>query len=483
MDQGQMIGSGTTELNGGGVIFDAEIYRTVNNVAGGGVIVGGTITGNSNTVWNNRNDSIFKISGDFHLLGEGTFNNLDLAFFKKTGGDGTSIVEWDVHHEGNMILVQAGEMSLRGRSYVNGQMMVQSGATLDFQGEAIFGPNAFHADIGTFRISGGTALFDFAFDSDLHTILEGGAEMSGVGTVNFNQHLDWRQSASMVGAGQSNFNATATLSDVDLARTVNNFGETDMNGTLTGNNANWVNKSGSTLRFSGNAQLSGTGTLTNENGAVVRRTSGGVTSINFDFSNEGDVEVEDLSQILFAGSYSQSSAGRLFVNEGATVDFAGPASLDGMIKGGGMVIGSPITAIGRIAPGDSIGSLEFFGGLTMMEDTILEYEIGDISDLIAVIGGPLVLDGTLNVTAMSGFGEGIYTIMTYNNSLQDLGLQLGSMPGGFSGVIVHDGANGSVKLEVTQVPEPASGGLLMLGTMALLLHRRRYRSKPRGCEG
>ena len=55
---------------------------------------------------------------------------------------------------------------------------------------------------------------------------------------------------------------------------------------------------------------------------------------------------------------------------------------------------------------------------------------GGVNDLTQV-GGNLTLDGMLNVTALSGFGNGTYTIITYSGALTDNGLTLGSMPSGF----------------------------------------------------
>ena len=47
----------------------------------------------------------------------------------------------------------------------------------------------------------------------------------------------------------------------------------------------------------------------------------------------------------------------------------------------------------------------FTGALTLDGSSVLNFELGTSSDLIAVTGA-LTLDGTLNVTAVAGFGIG-----------------------------------------------------------------------------
>lgn len=75
-----------------------------------------------------------------------------------------------------------------------------------------------------------------------------------------------------------------------------------------------------------------------------------------------------------------------------------------------------------------------------------QYQLGATSDRIAVSGN-LTLSGTLNVSAVAGFGAGTYTLCTYSGTLAGSGLALGSMPPGY--VYMLDTATaGQVKLVV-----------------------------------
>src|SRR5690606_7742699 len=88
------------------------------------------------------------------------------------------------------------------------------------------------------------------------------------------------------------------------------------------------------------------------------------------------------------------------------------------LGGGGSIAG--LTTIGSgaaLAPGSSPGTLTFTNGLTLDAGAILNFELGTVSDLIAVTGGTLTGPSagtvTLNLSDSGGFAAGTYTLFDY----------------------------------------------------------------------
>ena len=69
---------------------------------------------------------------------------------------------------------------------------------------------------------------------------------------------------------------------------------------------------------------------------------------------------------------------------------------------------------------------------------------GGINDLITV-GGNLTLDGTLNVIALPGYGAGYYRLISYDGGFTNNGLDIGTVPGGYSYALIT-GIAGQVNL-------------------------------------
>ncbi|MEO5916225.1 MAG: autotransporter-associated beta strand repeat-containing protein [Luteolibacter sp.] len=138
------------------------------------------------------------------------------------------------------------------------------------------------------------------------------------------------------------------------------------------------------------------------------------------------------------------SAGSLLVTGslGATaVTVATAAKL-----GGSGTIGGAVTCNGTLAPGASIGTLTLTSGLTFASTSTLDFELGTSSDKAAVTGN-LTLDGTVNVTAATGFTAGTYTLVSYTGTLTNNTLIVGTLPVGYTAT-VNTATAGQVKLVV-----------------------------------
>lgn len=110
--------------------------------------------------------------------------------------------------------------------------------------------------------------------------------------------------------------------------------------------------------------------------------------------------------------------------------------------GGTGTIGGDVNVLsgGALSPGDSgaAGTLTVNGSLTLGAGAAMNYQFGQpnvvggtLNDL-TVVHGNLSLDGALNVTATPGgsFGPGLYRIISYDGSLTDNGLAMGTSPTG-----------------------------------------------------
>jgi fibronectin-binding autotransporter adhesin len=201
-----------------------------------------------------------------------------------------------------------------------------------------------------------------------------------------------------------------------------------------------------------NASLTGAGTISTDAGTVfaldgiisgvggLTKTGAGILTLSGNNSYAGATNV-NAGTLRINGDQS-AATGLVTVASGATLGGAGTIGGSVNILGGGI-----------LAPGNSPGTLNIDGDLTLAGGSILNFEFGQadvaggpLNDLINV-GGDLTLDGTINVTSSSGgyFGGGIYRVFNYAGTLTDNGLALGSMPAG-SDVTVQTSVAGQVNL-------------------------------------
>ena len=129
------------------------------------------------------------------------------------------------------------------------------------------------------------------------------------------------------------------------------------------------------------------------------------------------------------------------------------------LGGNGAILGNVQVGSGAaLSPGASAGTLTV-GALHLAAGSILNYELAapnvvgnGVNDLVNVLGD-LTLAGTLNVTALPGFGIGTYRLIDYGGALTDNGLSFGELPAGFAYALRP--ATGQVDLSVDDPkPEP-----------------------------
>ncbi|MCX6928978.1 MAG: chitobiase/beta-hexosaminidase C-terminal domain-containing protein, partial [Verrucomicrobia bacterium] len=141
-------------------------------------------------------------------------------------------------------------------------------------------------------------------------------------------------------------------------------------------------------------------------------------------------------------------------NSAVTVITSGTLGGNGTINGG-----VTVNSGGTLAPGtNGFGTLTVNANVTLNAGAIAQFTVGPSSSLLAVTGN-LALNGTLNISAGTGFGAGTYSLATYTGSLSGGGLTVGTAPAGYS-CTVDTATTGQVKLVVARLPSFSSFGPL-----------------------
>ncbi len=309
----------------------------------------------------------------------------------------------------------SGMNTYTGESYVrNGTLIVSSLANLGVGGTISFGGGNL---AGTLLYTGsgdvGTRILNLRAGGSGGGVID----QSGTGLLQFGPVFD------INAAGGQAHTLTLQGSTSGLGAIV---------GTISDNN----NTSSVTKAGSGLWTLSGTNTFT------------GVTTVNS-------------GTLAISGGGSISNSPTITVSSGGTLDVSGHTG-GGMtfvagqtLAGSGTVKGNATIANGAtLSPGGSAatGTLTIQGNLVLNNSSILAYGLGTNSDQ-TVVNGQLILAGTLNVTDAGGFGPGTYRILSYF-SLVNNTLNVGSLPGGFSGTVSNDTVNNRILLVVGAAADP-----------------------------
>jgi len=497
---GTLGGNGVVQINGTTNTWSGSSTKYINatavNVQNRGTI---RLTGTSvsslatNSGLTNLSGGVFDISSDGVALNNwqmGTFDNQAGATFGKSAGNGDSTVAWTFNNNGT-VLAQTGRLVFTHGGEYGGNTTISTGATVEFNsgtfalqngGTAAGGGNLLVTS-GTLNVANGGT-----FTSGAHVVQSGGT-LGGGGNASsklvLNADYDW-SSGTLGGNGVVQINGTTntwsgnSTKYIDTAAVnVQNRGTIHLTGTsvsIMAINGGLTNMNGGVFDISGdgaalvNWQV---GTFDNQAGATFSKSAGnGNSTVAWTFHNSGLVEAI-CGTLSFTNSFTQSATGSMQANNATIVLPSGTVALQGNLSGSGTILAATIHQNhGTISPGSSPGTLGFSGNLILDSTSELDFDLGSVSDQITV-GGNLTLDGTLNVTAVSGFGPGTYPLIDYNGTLTDNGLAFGTLPNGYTYSLVNDIPNTRVGLQV--VPEPGMLTLLIfaLGSVGLWTWRRR----------
>jgi hypothetical protein len=148
---------------------------------------------------------------------------------------------------------------------------------------------------------------------------------------------------------------------------------------------------------------------------------GGVVALSTPGNALGGVDVQS-GTLTISGPGNAPLAGTIHVADGAVLQLLGaqPLAANVRISGGGAIAGD-LAVAGMLAPGDSAGTLNVSGNVTLAESSVVDIELGGLiagsqHDLLDIDGG-LALDGTLHVSLIDGFrpdSGDLFTVLTAN---------------------------------------------------------------------
>ena len=179
-----------------------------------------------------------------------------------------------------------------------------------------------------------------------------------------------------------------------------------------------------------------------------------IAAFDFDTINV-DGGVFSLSSLATGNGVINLNSGTLLINSGGTTGLI-TVGAGGILGGNGSGGDTVVQSGGTINPGN-LGDGDVLGldSLVLSEGAILAFDLGDpndpsTSDRITV-AGDLTLDGTLNATDVGQFGTGVYRLIDFGGALTDNGLDVGSLPMGFTPdqAVVQTSINGQINLVIS----------------------------------
>ena len=178
--------------------------------------------------------------------------------------------------------------------------------------------------------------------------------------------------------------------------------------------------------------------------------------------------------------------GTLRVN-GSLISSAVTVASGATLGGSGTIGGLATFATGaHLAPGNSPGTITFTGGLILSTGSILDFQLGTASDLIAVSGGTLSGPGsgtiTVNLSDSGGFTAGTYDFIDASGAtltgIDATSFALGTIIAGYDFTFTQSGNLFRLVAVTAALPEPATYAAL-LGAAALAFAAfRRKNARP-----
>jgi fibronectin-binding autotransporter adhesin len=182
------------------------------------------------------------------------------------------------------------------------------------------------------------------------------------------------------------------------------------------------------------------GTISDGGAAATALVFNGPGSLTLAGNNSFSVGTTANSGALYINNTvgSGTGSGTVSVNPGAT------------LGGNGTIAGQVSLAAGAtLTPGNSApGTMTINNDLGLNNASILQFQLGTNSDLVAV-SGDLTLAGTLNISNAGGFGPGTYTLFTYGGALSVGTLTIGTTPASYT-YTIDTSVQGQVNLIVSR---------------------------------
>lgn len=302
---------------------------------------------------------------------------------------------------------------------------------------------------GTLVAGNNTALGAGGFDGATMTFIQDGATLALQGGVTLDEHFHvW-------GAGIGGLGAVRSISGHN-ALTSSNLG-----------GAGYALRSDSTIGVDADS-LTVTGFYGELGGGFgLSKVGAGTLIFSTASTYSGNTTVEN-GTLLVEGAYT--GGGLITVSSGAT------------LGGSGTVGNVEIADGGTLAPGNSAGHLTV-NALTLNPSSILNIELGaptlvqDPGSDFLTMNDFLIFDGTINITALPGFGSPAagdsWLIMTVAGGIQKNSLVIGSTPALAGGLTFAIDDSSDTDVFLTVVPEAGTAGLVGLGLLFLRRMKRK----------
>jgi len=428
-------GTGTLTIeNGGSVLGAGPAFLHVGREAGGEGTV--TVTGANS----------YLMSGTFFIGGDGAI---------RRSGTGTLVIS-----DGGKVDSLSTNIGMRGTGAAS-----VSGAGTSWNIDGLIRVGMYNA--GTLAITDGAVV------TATTGVLGESAGATGTALVDGAQS-QWNISGDLKVAGRSSSFSEASEGSLILS----NGGHVAVGGTLQiaelGVSTGTVYIGGDTAPAAAGTVSAGEILFGQGDGTLVFNHAGTAhlfdTSLRSVAGGQGSLSHRAGTTVLTGDSSGFSGATQI---SGGTVlltgVLGGSVSLDSLgpdlagLGGTGRLTGDLTVTSGLLRPGLEQGTLTIDGNLTLGSGATLRYDLGapsgtpGVDSDLLVVGGDLVLDGTLEVTDVGGFGEGLYRLIDYGGALTDNGLAIGSrLPTGYddTNLTVQTAIAGEINLLVGESNDP-----------------------------
>ncbi|WP_246681601.1 autotransporter-associated beta strand repeat-containing protein [Mesorhizobium sp. B2-4-3] len=376
--------------------------------------------------------------------GDGTINGGDGVWQNSAGNDNWTNNDGTLNapYQDGVFAIFAGAAGTvdvddsLGDIHSTGMQFATGGYTIQGGGIALDGPQA------TIRVGDGT-LVGAAFSATVTSNLTGASQLAktDLGTLVLGGTNSYSGGTAIKG-GTLQVSADANLGDASGGVSLDDGTTLETAAAFTLSRDIGLTSGTGTLQTDGDLTLSGQAT----GAGGLNKTGAGALTLTGANSYAGSTTVT--AGGLYVDGDNSAVAGAVSVGSGATI-------------GGKGIIGGDVTVAdgASLSPGSADGTpgtLAIAGNLHLSSGSVLNYSFGEagvaggaLNDLTTV-GGNLVLDGTLNVSASAGgtFGPGVYRVFSYDGTLTNNGLVVGAIPS--SGYSIQTSIDHQVNLVNTE---------------------------------
>ena len=403
---GTISGSGAVDQIGAGttVLEVTETYTGATNVNAGILAVDGSLAAGSTV----------NVGTNGELIGTGTING-------KTTLTGNGRIDFDNGVIASTLTVTGG--TWLGMGTVNGLVTSSSGTFTIGALSTLTAPAGLSVTGGSLAGTGqltGSLTYTSALSSTFGGVIADGAAASKL-TMN-------KASSTLVLTGKNTYSGTTTVSAGTLQ-----VGDGVTTGTTLGTGAVSVTGSGALAVDLPNMSTFATSVNLGASGATLKMIQAGTNTISGAITGTGGLSQSGPGTTIIPGAQTYTGAtgvtGGTHQIDGALAAASTVNVSGGTLDGTGTVPGTVnVLAGGAIGAGDSSGPGTLtVGKLVLNAGSNSDFRLATpgttgngVNDLVQITGN-FTLAGNLNVTALTGFGVGSYTLFTYGGTLSGTG--------------------------------------------------------------